>query len=91
MVTPKPEHYPIQLTKLPALQMLAPTNGASGVTMTWQSVTNRSYYPQRSLDLSAQSPFVNVQSNIVGQAGTTSVTDTSAVGAGPFFYRVGVQ
>jgi hypothetical protein len=76
---------------LSALQMLAPTNGASGVTVTWQSVTNRSYYLQRSLDLSAQPPFMNAQSNIVGQAGTTTFTDTSAIGAGPFFYRVGVQ
>jgi parallel beta-helix repeat protein len=73
------------------LQMLAPTNGASGVTVMWQSVTNRSYYLQRSVDLSAQPPFVNVQSNIVGQAGLTSYTDTNAAGAGPFFYWVGVQ
>ncbi len=73
------------------LQMLSPTNGASGVTVTWQSVTNRIYYLERSLDLSAQPPFVNVQSNILGQAGTTSYTDTNAAGAGPFFYRVGVQ
>ncbi len=76
---------------LSVLQMVSPTNGPSGVTVTWQSVTNRSYYLQRSLDLSAQPPFVNVQSNIVGQAGTTSYTDTNAAGAGPFFYRVGVQ
>ena len=76
---------------LSVLQMLAPTNGASGVTVTWQSVTNRSYYLQRSLDLSAQPPFLNLQSNIAGQAGTTSYTDTNAAGPGPLFYRVGVQ
>ena len=76
---------------LSVLQMLASTNGASGVTVTWQSVTNRSYYLQRSLELSDQPPFLNLQSNIVGRAGTTSFTDTSAAGAGPFFYRVGVQ
>ena len=76
---------------LSVLQMLAPTNGASGVTVAWQSVANRSYYLQRSLDLSAQPPFLNVQSNIVGQAGTTTYTDTNAAGTGPFFYRVGVQ
>jgi hypothetical protein len=76
---------------LSVLQLLSPTNGFSGLTVTWQSVTNRSYYLQRSLDLSAQPPFVGVQSNIVGQAGTTRYTDTNAAGAGPFFYRVGVQ
>jgi hypothetical protein len=76
---------------LSVLQMLAPTNGASGVTVTWQSVTNRGYYLQRSVDLSVQPAFLNLQSNIVGQAGTTSYTDTNAVGAGPLFYRIGVQ
>jgi len=73
------------------LQMLGPTNSPSGVTETWQSVTNRSYYFQRSLDFSAQPAFFTLQPNIVGQAGTTAYADTNAVGSGPFFYRVGVQ
>ncbi len=30
-------------------------------------------------------------SNVVGQPGTTTFTDTNAVGASPFFYRVGVE
>ena len=29
-----------------------------------------------------------LQSNLVGQAGATTYTDTNAVGPGPFFYRV---
>ncbi len=76
---------------LSVLQMLSPRNGVSGVTVAWQSVTNRNYFLERAADLGAQPPFSTLQSNIVGRAGTTSCTDTSAVGLGPFFYRVSVQ
>jgi hypothetical protein len=35
--------------------------------------------------------FLPLRSNIVGQAGSTTLTDTNAAGVGPVFYRVGVQ
>jgi hypothetical protein len=66
------------------------TNNPLGFVVTWLSQNTRMYYLQRSTDLT-QSAFSTVQGDIGGQAGTTSYTDTNAVGPGPFFYRVGVK
>jgi hypothetical protein len=73
------------------LQMQFPSNNLSGVTVSWQSVTNRTYYLQRATDLGAAPAFSALKSNIVGKAGTTSYTDTTATNAVTYFYRVGVQ
>jgi hypothetical protein len=73
------------------LKMLAPSKNASGITANWESVNTRTYYLQRSTNLAAQPAFLTIQSNIVGQTDTTTCADTNATGAGPFFYRVGVE
>jgi hypothetical protein len=71
--------------------MLSPPTGntTSGITVTWQSVSGVSYLVQRTTNLPA--PFSTVKSNIVGNAGTTSYTDTSATNGMMYFYRVGLQ
>ena len=73
------------------LQLSSPSNSVTGMTVTWQSVSGITYYLQHSTDLSAQPVFSTIQSNIVGQTGTTSYLDTNAAGHDLSIYRVGVQ
>jgi len=73
------------------LKMLALSNSGSGVVVSWRSVSGMRYCLQRSSNLAASSAFSTLQTNIIGQAGATTYTDTDALGNGPFYYRVGVQ
>jgi hypothetical protein len=72
------------------LWLQAPILVPGTVTVSWTSVSGRTYFLERSAGLTAPNAFTLLATNIYGQSGTTSYTDTNAVGAGPFFYRVGV-
>ena len=76
---------------LSLLKMTTVTNDVSGITVTWQSVGGATYFLQRSTNLAMQPAFQTIATDIAGQAGTTSYTDTNAAGSGSCFYRVGVQ
>jgi hypothetical protein len=80
----------VPTSSLSVLQLLAPSVTGPGVNVTWQSVSGINYFLQRSAALGTGS-FSTIRSNIAGQNGTTTCTDTNATIPGPFFYRVGVQ
>ena len=59
--------------------------------VTWESVTNRSYFLERGTNLTESPPFSLLATNLAGQLGTTSFADTNAVGSRLFYYRVGIE
>jgi PKD repeat protein len=76
---------------LSVLRLLSASPGGTNVTVSWQSVAGVNYFLERSTDLAASPPFTTLATGIPGQPGTTTFTDTSGAGLGPFFYRVGVN
>ena len=71
--------------------MLSATGAVSGVTVTWSSVTNRSYTLERATNLGAVPAFSVLQSNLAGLPDTTAWTDTNSLAPAPRFYRVRVE
>jgi len=63
----------------------------TNVSLTWSSVSNRTYFVERATNLPPSSAFLVLTTNIRGLANSTSVIDTNPPASGPAFYRVGVQ
>ena len=76
------------MNALSALKLLPPQPATNGTLVLWQSVLGQSYSVERATN--ASGPFSLLQSNIPGQAGTTSVTDTNPANGNPILYRVAV-
>ena len=73
------------------LRLLMPSSDASGLTLSWQSVTNRSYSLEHATEIGALQPFLTLKTGIVGQPNVTSVSDTNWPGAGIYLYRIRVE
>jgi hypothetical protein len=73
------------------LKLIAVTPGDAGMAVSWSSVLGKSYYVERAADLRQLDSFLLLQSNLVGQAGSTTFIDATATKGGPLLYRVGVQ
>ena len=52
---------------------------------------DRLYAVDRTTNLVSNKIFVNLQSSISGRTGITSFKDTTAIGPGPYYYRVRLQ
>jgi hypothetical protein len=76
---------------LSVLRLAAPSFSAGQVSVRWQSVAGVSYFLERSTNLAAQSSFVIIATNILGQANATNYVASNAVGAARGFYRIGVK
>jgi hypothetical protein len=75
---------------LSALRLLAVSPTGTNLSVTWHSVAGVSYFLERSTNLGPSTLFTPLATDIPGQPGMTSYTDTTATNAGPYFYRVGV-
>ncbi len=80
---------PINAASVLAMSPVSFNHYLNWVLVQWQGVNTRTYYLERSSDLTTG--FTCISSNIVGNTGTTIYFDTTATNGGPYYYRVGVQ
>jgi len=74
-----------------ALWLASPVTTPTNVTLTWTSVTNRTYTLEQATNLGGAPAFSVLRSNLAGLPGTTSWTDTNAPVSSPRFYQLRVS
>jgi hypothetical protein len=74
--------------KLSVLKIVSASVSGGGLAVSWQSVAGVNYIVESTTNLSI--PFTLLATDIPGQEGTTSFTDTRQFAKPPIFYRVGV-
>ena len=72
---------------LSVLRMLPPVAAGGHLNVSWQSMAGVNYFLERAVSLRA--PFTLLATNIIGEAVSTTYTDTNAASSAPLFYRVG--
>jgi hypothetical protein len=73
------------------LRLLPPVPLGPDLFVSWQSAVGVSYFLERSMNLTSPLLFTPLATNLSGQTGVTTYTDTNTVVAPRLFYRVGVE
>ena len=80
---------PTNTASVLAMTSAAPPSGSNPARIGWQGVSTRTYFLQRSTNLT--SGFSIIISNILGYDGANLIYDTTATNGGNYLYRIGVQ
>ena len=75
---------------LSALRLLPPALAGTNLSLSWQGVTGINYFLERSTN-PASPFFISIVTNLFGQAGKMTFTETNVVVQPAQFYRVGVS
>jgi len=76
---------------LSVLRIISVTNAPPGKAIVWQSVSNRNYSVERSINIILPGSFQSIATGVSGVNGTSSFIDTTAGSTVQVYYRVGVQ
>ena len=73
------------------LGFTTPAPEGEGFVLRWRSEEGVRYRLKRSTNLNTDAFGYLVRTNIIATPSINSETDTTAVGSGPWYYRVGVE